>query len=320
MPGLSITTSPNLELVKTALDKLRDGALTQQAVTGKAEATDAVIFTQDTATNAAAITTVIGGGGYFGKTITGTAQDYNTKKVAAKNSPAPKTTIIAEFNKDLPITRTFMADQQQSAVAKSVRQEALSWVSSRDRNAFEAYALGFGTTRGTCVDGIAQFSNSHVNANGDTVDNLEAGALTDAVMNAEVNSLRTQLNQAGVIIGYEPKFFLCSSLQHKDALTISKSVLKAGTGNNDLNYFSEMYPGMVVKYSPFLDSQSTTAHFLGSNDHGIVRFEREAFFTDITDWKQSAAAGAGDVYRYLMRAREEVDNIEYLGTVGNLGT
>lgn len=319
MPGLSNTTSPNLELVKTALDKLRDGAQTEQAVTGKAEATDPIVFSQSTADKAAEVTTVIGGGGYMKKTITGVAQDQSNTKIAQKNAPSPKTTIMAEFSKDLPITRTFMADQQQSAVAKAVKQEALSWVASRDRNAFEAYALGFGTTRGTCIDAVAQFSNSHVNANGDTVDNLETGALADSVVNAEVNSLRTQINQGGVIIGYEPKAFICSSLQHKDALTIAKSVLRAGTGNNDLNYFSEMYPGMKVVYSPFLDATSTTAHFIVSNDHGIVRFEREAFFTDITDWKQSAAAGQGDFYRYLMRAREEVDNIEYLGTVGNQG-
>lgn len=319
MPGLSNTSSPNLELVKTALDKLRDGAMTEQATAGKTTALDPIVFSQDTATNAAVVATVIGGGGYFGKTITNVAQDQGIKKTAAKNAPSPKTTIIAEFGKNLPITRTFMADQQLSAVAKAVKQETMSWMSSRDKNAIEAYTLGFGTTRGTCVDGVAQFSNSHQNANGDTVDNLETGALSDAVMNAEVNSLRTQLNQGGVIIGYEPKAFVCSSLQHKDALTIAKSVLRAGTGNNDLNYFSEMYPGMKVVYSPFWDAVSTVSHAVVSNDHGIVRYERESFSSDLQDWKISAAAGQGDFYQYLMRAREEVDNIEYLGTVGGSG-
>jgi len=323
MPGLTFSTSPNLELVKTALDKLRDGMLTQQDNNGKAIATDPVVFSQSTADKAAVVTSVIGGGGYFGKTITGVAQDVTAKKIAAKNSPAPMTTIIAEFNKDIPISRNFMADQQHEAVAKSIRQETLSWIATRDQNAFSYYAYGFGTTLSTTIDDVALFSNSHQNANGDTVDNLETGALTDATLNTTIVSLRSQKNQGGVIVGYEPKFLLCGSTLHKDAMTLAKSVLRAGTGNNDLNYWSEMYPGMKVVWNQFIDnsgaSNQTTMYFVGGSDHGVVRFEREAMNSSLTDWKQSAAGGNGDFYRYLMRAREECDTIEYVGTVGSTG-
>lgn len=324
MPGLTYTTSPNLELVKTALDNLRDGALSQQDNNGKALATDPIVFTQSKADKAAVVTSVIGGGGYFGKTITGVAQDVSAKKVAAKNSFSPKTTIIAEFNKDIPISRNFMADQQHESVAKAVRQETLSWVATRDQNAFAFYAFGFGTTLSTTVgDSVAMFSNSHINANGDTVDNLETGALADATLNATVVSLRSQKNQGGVIVGYEPKFLLCGSTLHHDATIVAKSVLRAGTGNNDLNYFSELYPGMQVKWNQFIDNSGatnqTTMYFVGGNDHGIVRFEREAMSSELTPWQQSAAGGNGDFYRYLMRAREEVDTIEYLALVGSTG-
>ena len=61
-------SSPSLELVKTALDKIRDEQVLQNARTGKAEATDSVVFTQDVATNAAVVSTTQGGGGYFNKT------------------------------------------------------------------------------------------------------------------------------------------------------------------------------------------------------------------------------------------------------------
>ena len=98
-------------------------------------------------------------------------------------------------------------------------------------------------------------------------------------------------------------------------MTVAKSVLRATTGNNDLNYFSEMYPGMKVVYSPFLDATSTTAYFLGSQTHGVSRFERDAFFTDLVDWKFNA----NDQYVYKMRAREVVDSIEYSGLVGSTG-
>ena len=302
-------SGPSLILVKTALDKLLDEATIEMAVVGKATAKDETVFTQDTATNAAVVSSVIGGGGYFSGT-TGDVTPTNDVSVAAA---AQKTSLVVQFKKNLPISRTFMADQQLSAVSKAVRQQALTWGASQDRNAFSAYALGF-TTQLT-IDGVALFSNSHVNENGDTVDNLETGALTDPNLNIMINSLRTQLSQTGVILGYEPKFLLTPSILHQSGMSVAKSVLRAGGANNDLNYFSEMYPGMKVVYSPFLDSTSTTAYFVGSQTHGMYRFEREAFFTDLVDWRTSP----NDQYMYKMRAREEVDSIEYSGLVGSTG-
>ena len=179
-------SAPNLILVKTALDKLFDEATIEMAVVGKATATDAMVFTQDTATNAAVVSSVIGGGGYFQETIDDVALTNEANVFAA----SPKTSIVVQFKKNLPISRTFMADQQLQAVSKSVRQQALTWGASRDRAAFSVYGNGF-TTQLT-IDGVAVFSNSHVNQNGDTVDNLETGALTDPNLNIAINSLRTQ--------------------------------------------------------------------------------------------------------------------------------
>ena len=302
-------SGPSLILVKTALDKLLDEATIDLATVGKATAMDEQVFTQDTATSAAVNTSVIGGGGYFQQTT----DDVAPTNEAAVSAATLRQTLIVQFKKNLPISRTFMADQQMSAVSKAVRQQAMTWAASRDRNAFSVYSLGFTTQ--TTIDGVALFSNSHVNQNNDTVDNLETGALADATLNASVNSLRTQLSQTGVIAGYEPKWLLTPSILHQTGMATAKSVLRSGTGNNDLNYFSEMYPGMRVVYSPFLDGTSTTAYFLGSSTHGVYRFEREAFFTDLVDWKTNA----NDEYQYKMRAREAVDSIEYSGLVGSTG-
>ena len=302
-------SGPSLILVKTALDKLLDEATIQLATVGKATALDAEVFTQDTAINAAVNSSVIGGGGYFQQTT----DDVAPTSEATVTAATLRQTLIVQFKKNLPISRTFMADQQLSAVAKSVRQQALTWAASRDRNAFAVYANGFTTQ--TTIDGVALFSNSHINQNSDTVDNLETGALADQTLNASVNSLRTQLSQTGVIAGYEPKWLLTPSILHQTGMATAKSVLRAGTGNNDLNYFSEMYPGMKVVYSPFLDATSTTAYFLGSMTHGVYRFERESFFTDLVDWQYQA----NDEYIYKMRAREAVDSIEYSGLVGSTG-
>jgi len=321
MPGLNYQTSPNLELVKTALDELRDNALIEQTTAGKADATDALVFTQSGVDRAAWVTSVIGGGGYFKKTVTGVAQDLSVKKNVTKTAFSPKTTIIAEFNQDVPISRSFMQDQQHEAVAKTVRQQTLAWMATRDQNAFSFYAFGFGTTLSTTIgDNVALFTHSHVNANGDTVDNYLTGVMSDANLNTGIVTLRAQKNQGGVIVGFEPKFLVCGSTLHHDAMTVSKSVLRAGNGNNDLNYFSELYPGLRVVWNQFIDNSGatnqTTMWMLGAAQHGVVRMEREAFFSTLVDWKTDPE----DQYKYKLRAREEVDTIEYAGLIGSDGT
>jgi len=305
-------SAPNLILVKTALDKLFDDSMMEQAAVAKATALDPILFTQTTAYNAAVVSSVIGGGGYFATTT----DDVPLVPEVNKSAAAVKTSIVYEFLQNMPISRTFMADQQLDAVSKTVRQAGQAYVASRDRKAFSAYAQGFVTTSFTTIYGVALFSNSHVNQNGDTVDNLETGVLTDSNLNITVNSLRTQLNQTGVILGWEPKALLTPSLLHQTGMAVAKSVLRAGTGNNDLNYFSEMYPGMRVVYSPFLDATSTTAYFLATSNNGIMRAEREAFFTKLVNWESQA----NDQYLYKMREREVVDTISYDGLVGSNGT
>ncbi|MCK5605586.1 hypothetical protein KAR91_27075 [Candidatus Pacearchaeota archaeon] len=309
MDGLNRDSSPDLELVKTALDKIRDEQVLKNARTGKATADNPVVFTQGTASNAAVISTVQGGGGYFNKTT----DDLATQKGVAIKSPTPKTTIIADFKKDLDISRTFMADQQHGSVAKAIRGQIASWMASRDRNAFLVYANGFSVQN--TIDGVNLFSDAHINENGDTVDNLESGALTDTTLNTSVVSLRDQINQTGVKVGYEPDFLLTSNAGHKNAQTVAKSVLRSGTGNNDLNYFSELFPGMQVVYNQHLDETSTTAYFLGAQNHGVERFVRQALGTWLIDWKTQR----NDVYIYKLRAREEVDSIEYSGVLGSTG-
>lgn len=307
-------SAPGLILVKTALDNLRDDVLLKTVVAGHATALDEVIFSQGTNDSAAAKnSSVIGGGGYMQETTDDVALT-NEANIAA----APlKTTIFVNFKKNVPVSRTFMADQQQSAVSKSIRQQTQTWIASRDRSAFRVYANGFtGTGNSTTIDNVPLFSNSHVNENGDTVDNLETGALTDPNLNIIVNSLRTQVNQTGVLLGYEPEFLLTPSILHQTGQAITKSVLRAGTGNNDENYWSDLYPGMKCVFNQFLDATSTTAYFIGCSDNGVERTTREGLFTDLVDWRYNP----NDQYIYKMRAREATDAIEYSGTAGSSGT
>lgn len=312
--GLNQDSGPSLILVKTALDKLIADERKKEATVGKALATDPIIFTQDTATNAAVVASVEGGGGYFQQTT----QDVNSTKDANISAATPKTTLVINFKQNLPIARTFMDDQQQSAVAKAVRQRYRAWLASQQRAAFYVYANGFSTatTNSTTIDGVALFSNSHLNQNGDTVDNYETGTMSDANLNVLVNSLRNQIDQGGTKIGFEPDFLLASSLLDHDARIVAKSVLRAGSGNNDLNYFSELYPGMQVKFNQFIDDISTSSYFIGTSGHDVYRYEREAFFSKLVPWDTDD----DDLYKYKMRAREVTDALSYVGVAGSDGT
>lgn len=303
-----------LQLVQTYLDRLFTGAAAETRA-GKVGALDPLVFTQDTATNAAVNSTVQGGGGYFQTTTS----DVPTPEQTTVSAPNAKVSLVLNFLKNLPISRTFMADQQLSSVAKQVKEEAKNWAATRDQKAVSVYYNGF-TTAQTTVDGAAVFSNSHTNAIGQTVDNLETGALSDDNLNLVITSLRTQPSQSGVTTGYNPDFLFMSAKLHRTGAAVAKSVLRAGTGNNDVNYWSDLYPEMKVVYSPFFDtsnvSNALTMYVVGAKDHGITRFEREGFSSTLVGWETNP----NDQYMYKMRSREITDSIFYNGLVGSSGS
>lgn len=305
--GTAVATSGNL--VTTILDRLFTGAA-NITTEGKATALDPLVFNQDTATNAAVNSTVQGGGGYF-QTVTNDVSTMNNATIAAAST---RVTPIIQFQQELPISRTFMEDQQLNSVGKAVEDRAMAWAATRDRNAFNVYALGFTTQ--TTVDGATLFSDTHTNENGDTVDNKETGLLSDDNLNTIIVRLRNQLAQGGYIAGYDPNFLLVPNQLHRTATQITKSVLRAGTGNNDLNYWSDVYPGMKAVFNQFLDSTSTTAFFVGARNHGVKRFTREGFSSVFVPWQYQG----NNQNLYKMISREAVDSIYYNGLAGSTGT
>ena len=206
-----------------------------------------------------------------------------------------------------------MADQQLGSVMKAVEDRGRAWAATRDQNAFGVYANGL-TTQQT-IDGTTLFSASHTNANGDTVSNTSTAALSDDNLNTNVVALRNQMAQGGYIGGYDPDFLLVPNALHSLATRITKSILRAGSANNDLNYWSDIYPGMKVVYSPFLDTTPTTAYFIGAGNHGVKRFEREGFKSVFVDWQFQP----NNQYLYKMLSREEADSIYYNGLQGSTG-
>lgn len=299
------------DVVKTAIDLVFDAEYGLEQLPGYATAEDSSIFKQSTIDRQAIITEQFMGPGYF--QARSEQQDVPSATSRVGNS---KTFSVLNFAQSIDISKNLMDDDQHDTINLLVRKMARNARLTRDKNAFDVLNKGFTTT--LTNDGVALFSNSHITLNGDTVDNLETGALTDDTLYNAYLSLINQKTQDGTLGGHQPAVLLVPPALFKTAQVITKSVLKSGTGNNDLNYYSELYPGLEVKQSPFLSAAnggSDTAYFLFSKDHSLYRWVRQGVTTEIVDYKFQR----NNNYIYKAEYREVVGAISFEGIVGSTG-
>lgn len=301
--------APNV--VKTALDLVFDAEYGLQELPGYATATDPMIFKQRTVDRSAVITEQFMGGGYFQNRSE--QQDVASATARVGNQ---KSFSVLNWAQSTDISKNMMDDDQHDTINMLVTRMARNARLTRDKNAFDVLNKGFTTT--LTNDGVALFSNSHVTLNGDTVDNLETGALTESTLYSAFLSLINQKTQDGTLGGHQPACLLVPPALFKTAQEITKSVLKSGGSSNDLNYYSELYPGLIVKQSPFLSAAnggSDTAYFLFSKDHSLFRWVRQDVVTDIVDYKTQR----NNNYIYKAEYREVVGAISFEGIVGSTG-
>lgn len=309
---MSINSNNSSNVVKTALDKVFYAEFDVENVPGYATATDDMVFRQESTDKAAVITEQFMGAGYFGETQE--EEDLNAGSPKVDNQ---KTSNVVKYTKAIDVPKNFFDDDQHSVVTRMIQDVARLGRVTRDKNAFNVFNNGFSTT--LTNDGVALFSNSHVTMNGDTVDNLETAALTESSLNTAFTSLMEQKTQDGTLGGHMPATLLVPTALSKTAYEVTKSEVKTGVNNDTLNYYSSLFPGLVVKTSPFLGASqggSDTAWFLLARNHGVYRFEREAINTDMVDYSISR----NDNYVYKARYREVVDAISWEGAVASNGT
>lgn len=309
--ALNSGLAPNI--VKTAIDKVFFAEFDYPNQPGQATATDGLAFMQDSTDRQAVITEQYQGPGYYEERAELEEVPQGTSRVANQ-----KTSNVVNFSKAVDISKNLFDDDQHTVVSRMIRDIARLGRVSRDRNAFRQFSLGFTTQLSN--DGVALFSNTHTTLGGQTVDNLETGVLTDANLEVMFNSLIDQVTQDGTLGGHMPACLLVPTALFKEATIIAKSELRSGTGDNDLNYFSQVYPGMVIKYSPFLSASqadgSDTAHFLLSRNHSMMRWERQGIETALVDWQFQR----NNNYIYKAEYREVVDSISFEGLIGSNGT
>jgi len=309
---MSLNSNTSSNVVRTALDKVFFTEFDVEQNPGYADATDDMIFRQEGTDRAAVITEQYKGAGLF--------EETNEQQDLASGSPEvgnQKTSTVLKYTKAINVPKNFFDDDQHTVVSRMVEDMARVGRVTRDTNAFKVFNNGFSSQ--TTNDGVALFSDSHVTLGGDTVDNLTDALLDDAALNDAMTALIQQKTQDGTLGGHMPACLLVPPALFKTAVEITKSTVKTGASNDTLNYYSEYYPGLMVKTTPHLSADfggSDTAWFLLSRNHGIYRWERETINTDLVGYEYSR----NDDYVYKARYREVVDSITFEGTYASDGT
>lgn len=299
-------------VVKTELDVVFNQEFDVEEQKGYADATDAGVFNQKTTDRSAVITEQFQGTGYFEARNEEQELAQATARVGNQ-----KTFSVVNYAKEIDISKNLFDDDQHDTISMMVSSMGRNARLTRDKNAFNTYNLGFTTV--TTNDGVALFSDSHVTLSGDTVDNKLTAALSESSLDTAIQALIEQKTQDGTSGGHQPAVLLVPNRLFKLATEITQSELRSGVDYNDLNYYSKIYPDLMVKTSRFLGAAyggSDTAWFLLSKNHSINRWVRQALTTDMVDYKFQR----NNNYIYKAEYRETTGPISFEGVVGSTGT
>ena len=308
--GLKASTSPRV--AHTALDFVFNQQFNYQdaQTAGLATARDPLVFKQDVASGDQVIYDQFMGAGYF------TQRQTEESELAQGNPRVANNVILTvlDFAKAVDVPKNFMKDEKHGVVKRNVSDMGYKGRLSQDNYAIDRWALGFTTV--TTNDGVAWFSNSHTAINGSTVDNLETGVATPANLETLIVRLGRQVQQDGTLGYHHAKLLFVPLNLLKEGTEIVDSELLAGTGNNNINYLSKRYPGLQVKFSPFLDDTSTTAYFLAGDRHSATRWVNEDVNTNYIPWNISK----NWVGSYQAGYREVVNPISFEASAASNGT
>lgn len=232
---------------------------------------------------------------------------------------------INEFDQDIDFAQADLEDSEQyNMKADSVSEMGVAAATSRDKFTFEeTYGNPFDATNAPTPDGAAFISNSHTSLSGATIDNLETGVLSADNLKVLVRSLRLQPRQGGGLGSYKFEAFLVALNLQETAVEITGSELKTGSGNNDLNWVSDIYPGMRVGTSEYLhsdynnlNSNVDTTYFAISRRRKVTHCVRVGISTEWIDPSISRTRTAF----YRARFRERAYPGTWSAVAGSNGT
>lgn len=317
MPQLETSGGVRLT-VASGLDEVFDSGYEMDKQPGEVRADDSLFFRQDDTELLSVQYAQSMGPGDFN--ITDEDQDVDEATVAVANKTVAD---VFEFDRDIPIPQRYQeASSYWGTVDGWVEQLGVRARTSRDKFAFRySYGDAFGAVH--TPDGVDLISNSHIALSGDTVDNLETGAASADNVATLIRRLRLMKAQDGDLASYHADGLLCPVNLHPTMTVIVGSELKPGVTDNDLNYISKVYPGLVVGASEYLDSDynslnanADTSYFCVSRMHKVTRAKRVDMQREYVDPMYDRRRRAF----YRGRFSERVYAGDWGGVVGSNGT
>lgn len=215
---------------------------------------------------------------------------------------------VVKWMKRIPVSHeAFRADQvgKRDRIGRQMGDRAR--LTQDKEGILRTYGDAFDGNYFTTPDGENLASNSHTALKtGDTIDNLETGALTpDTLWNTFV-SLQTQLGQDGELAGYTASAVATNTTQYKTLKEILNSELIANSAENNLNIFETDYGMVAIAQSPFLNSAAdlgtnkATAVHVVSDGHEVHRMVFSDLNSDLIEPRYSET----DSWEYRSRFEE----------------
>lgn len=317
--GVVLDTASSVKLTTgSGLDEIFASAYEMDKQPGEVRADDSLFFKQDNTEWLTVQYAESMGPGQF--RVTAEDEEVDEATVRVGNRTAAE---VFEFDRDIPIPQRYQESSQAYGTVEGwVSELGTRARTSRDYEAFRrSYSDAFSGT--TTPDAAALISASHTSLNGDTIDNLETVALSADALATCIHTLRVQKAQDGSLGSCHADGLLVPSVLHPTATVVTQSELKPGDTDNDLNYISKVYPGLVVGASEWLDedyntfnSNGDTSYFVVSRAHSITRAVRvpiqNEYVPPVYDRKRRAF--------YRARFSERVYAGTWVGIVGSNGT
>lgn len=314
----TLNSGQNPSLLREDLDLLLYSIYNRTPHPSFANAENPLVFNQGTSEMSTLNAEVSSGLGYFSEIVDG-------ESIPQSESPfvgQPKQYIMREWAKDVKIENRFVKDNRYGYVAKSVASAAKAALATRD---FEAMRLwreaGLANSAvSITTDGQPIISANHETVTGVEVDNTVSGPLDVTTLNEAITKLSEQVGQNGIINGsVEGLTLFVPTARWSDAVKLTDSHLEPGVSDNDINFFSRVFPGLRLVCSNLIGTKAggnDNNWFLMNDQHSVHRWVYEGLTTDVLEPKYSPTR----TWLYRLAYREQVGALTYEGVVGHIAS
>lgn len=300
--GLHVNT------VKSGLDKTFFAKWDENPIPGIVQVTDDSVFKQDSTTMGVVTMQEFPGVGLF--TETG---EEERRKVYTPEAGELYTARMIKWTKTFNISEEYFEDESYGVIENALKDAAFKGRMTQLKNAISVFNNGASTQ--LVASGKALFATDH-EVEGGTESNLISGTFSEATLESVFLALQTQKQLDGEPGGHMPRVLLVPPALFKDAIELTRSELSGA--DNQVNYFSNTYPGLQVKTSDYLAAKfggSDTKFYVLSDNHNITRIVRKSITTNLIDSKYDD----NDHYVYKMSYREQMATPSWQGVVAATG-